>query len=69
VQQVTDGDDDKPVERFSDQLGRDYRRDPTGRHSFRALVHGRWSQWVCDRPGGTVRNDANGAEDSQLRAG
>jgi hypothetical protein len=44
--------DATPVQRFSDQLGRDYRPDPTGRHAY-CPVHGRWSGG--NGPGAPVR--------------
>lgn len=61
--------DATPVQRFSDQLGRDYRPDPTGRHAFRALVHGRWSEWVCNGPGAPVRSDPGGADLDEPESG
>jgi hypothetical protein len=59
--------DPTTTERFSDQLGRDYRPDPTGRHRFRALVHGRWSEWVSDGPGRPPRSDPDGADSPRDR--
>lgn len=53
---------------FSDQLGRQYLADPSGRHPFRALVHGTWSEWVCDGPGRPVRADLDGIEPASRRS-
>lgn len=53
---------------FSDQLGRQYLADPSGRHAFRALLHGRWSEWVCDRPGAPVRADPDGVAVAERRS-
>lgn len=49
------------AEQFIRWNGRRFVRDPSGRHSFRAVERGQWSPWVTDGKGRIARRDPEGA--------
>jgi hypothetical protein len=59
---MTDSDQPLPAPVHHDRFGWDWYPDPTGRHPYRALEDGAWTDLVSSKPGGHYKPDHAGGQ-------